>query len=913
MLWASGVFAVKGRLEMKNTFKKATSILLIFFIITSVFTPSVFAEETDDTYITDGNYQYSSNENFNKQLTDSFVFREDCFMRSSYLGCCHLAELSAQVAISSASWYGPNEDMYEVDASDLEHNAKNMLKEMGFENIMENAYCSTNPLTDSAACVVGMRTIKAFGKDYTLLAVIPRSAGYKQEWVGNFDVGTGDVHKGFKAARDEILRFTKNYIAENNITGDLKVWTCGHSRGAAVANMLGGFFAGAGDDYLGDDVSLKPEDVYCYTYATPRTIKDGASKEETFSVAGARGGVFEKDSPGAPWSYTKGGTVDIDAEEFGGVRNFPLPYDLITILPPPKWGFEYFGSVQNPEGCVKVDDMLNELKVISPYAHDKFLESGDHRNFECKTFDLASLSIVPDANGNIDSMETLINQRLAGLMAPAATNSEYVTGGYQETLMAVAGLYGMLLPSFNGGIDLDINEYIKPLLFSYLSYAKERLVAEGRASNDNEAIEAVMADLLEFATGESLDDTATVDEVLAVICKYIADHEGEAINETAISALAGVIPDGFKESLMNAFSIFYPNLDEDNPPTLEEVLRAYIKACAYGADPNSEAAEGGGYDNPANVRGPLYLLLMLAPYSGELPVEYADVIGTIGDGTGLAKDLIPPVMKLLMTERDDEGNVTEEYHYLDEAADAFTLKALDSLLLEALNNTRGIYGDAYYEDVRGHFDKAKANVRTLRQLITYGLFFTEGEPYNVESALRNGVTFIDHAGIVPLAHYNEAYIAWARAVKNADCGNCNHYIKHVEDKDPTCMQKGTKAHWMLHDVDGERYFLDRNLGEEISEADTEVDKIAHEPGAPVQENRVEPTATKDGYYDEVVYCKICGEELSRKRVIIPAKGETPPPDNEAALTGDPSSVAFWIFLLALSFMATVLVGRRRSR
>lgn len=48
--------------------------------------------------------------------------------------------------------------------------------------------------------------------------------------------------------------FVKNYISEKNIKGNLKIWTAGHSRGAATANMLGGFFAGAGDDYLGNGV-----------------------------------------------------------------------------------------------------------------------------------------------------------------------------------------------------------------------------------------------------------------------------------------------------------------------------------------------------------------------------------------------------------------------------------------------------------------------------------------------------------------------------------------------------------------------------------------------------------------------------------------------------------------------------------
>lgn len=45
----------------------------------------------------------------------------------------------------------------------------------------------------------------------------------------------------------------------------------------------------------------------------------------------------------------------------------------------------------------------------------------------------------------------------------------------------------------------------------------------------------------------------------------------------------------------------------------------------------------------------------------------------------------------------------------------------------------------------------------------------------------------------------------------------------------------------------------------------------HEEGEPIEENRVEPTCTKEGSYDEVVYClhhDICGKEFSRENKTI---------------------------------------------
>jgi hypothetical protein len=49
---------------------------------------------------------------------------------------------------------------------------------------------------------------------------------------------------------------------------------------------------------------------------------------------------------------------------------------------------------------------------------------------------------------------------------------------------------------------------------------------------------------------------------------------------------------------------------------------------------------------------------------------------------------------------------------------------------------------------------------------------------------------------------------------------------------------------------------------------------AHTSGTPVVENKIEATCTADGSYDEVVYCSVCGTELSRNKKTIPAKGHS---------------------------------------
>lgn len=53
-----------------------------------------------------------------------------------------------------------------------------------------------------------------------------------------------------------------------------------------------------------------------------------------------------------------------------------------------------------------------------------------------------------------------------------------------------------------------------------------------------------------------------------------------------------------------------------------------------------------------------------------------------------------------------------------------------------------------------------------------------------------------------------------------------------------------------------------------------VDPTGHTPGAAVKENENPATCTVAGGYDMVVYCSVCGEELSREHTAIPVLGHT---------------------------------------
>ncbi|MCD8117860.1 MAG: hypothetical protein LUE21_12295, partial [Oscillospiraceae bacterium] len=63
-------------------------------------------------------------------------------------------------------------------------------------------------------------------------------------------------------------------------------------------------------------------------------------------------------------------------------------------------------------------------------------------------------------------------------------------------------------------------------------------------------------------------------------------------------------------------------------------------------------------------------------------------------------------------------------------------------------------------------------------------------------------------------------------------------------------------------------------GEELSRDTVTVDATGHTAGEAVTENEVAATCTADGSYDTVVYCTVCDEELSRVTTTVDATGHS---------------------------------------
>jgi len=179
---------------------------------------------------------------------------------------------------------------------------------IGFKDFAQNEFWNEQPTRYSIGVVAANKKIidvRDNGKEYTLIALAVRGGGYASEWASNFNVGYTGTHDGFTKARDNTLEFLKKYIIDKSITGDIKLWVVGFSRGGATANMVGGAL---NFGYELPNVSLKHKDLFVYTFEAPR----GAQKA----------------------------SLDIpNYKDYTNIHNVVNINDIVPMVAPQQWGF----------------------------------------------------------------------------------------------------------------------------------------------------------------------------------------------------------------------------------------------------------------------------------------------------------------------------------------------------------------------------------------------------------------------------------------------------------------------------------------------------------------------------------------------------------------------------------------------
>lgn len=129
--------------------------------------------------------------------------------------------------------------------------------------------------THQTKCYIGVKDVTLANKKLQVIGVIIKGTnGTAAQWSSNFNIGTGlsnaidkhsdwtnlSNHKGFDIAANRVYKKVTAYVkAYRNKTMPLAYWVTGHSRGAAIANILSAKLVDANNK------------VFAYTFATPNT------------------------------------------------------------------------------------------------------------------------------------------------------------------------------------------------------------------------------------------------------------------------------------------------------------------------------------------------------------------------------------------------------------------------------------------------------------------------------------------------------------------------------------------------------------------------------------------------------------------------------------------------------------------
>lgn len=146
-----------------------------------------------------------------------------------------------------------------------------MLGQLGLEKVNSFWYASRYMEADTVACSFASKTILVDGEHCNLIVIVNRGSvgsffdnwswldfDWKNDWKSNLGGASS-----FRNAASKVHGYLQAYIENAQIDTNLrtKLFITGHSRGGAVANILG---------TLVDDIA-KQEDVYVYTFASPKT------------------------------------------------------------------------------------------------------------------------------------------------------------------------------------------------------------------------------------------------------------------------------------------------------------------------------------------------------------------------------------------------------------------------------------------------------------------------------------------------------------------------------------------------------------------------------------------------------------------------------------------------------------------
>ena len=576
---------------MGQQFKKITAILLCALMITGMLASTANAASINDG-VKKGEFIFAPHTYTDGDLTDIYYYTDEVFSGSALAYNEHLATMS--MILASASISSQEEDAgYEIKSRNLSY----LFREWGFTGFAVNDSYTEKPGEQTMGVGMAYKVIGEGENAYTLLAIVPRSAGYEKEWAGNFTVGTQGVHEGFATGRDIILEFAGKYVEEHgdDFVGDVKIWTVGYSRGAGVANLLAAYF----DDHC-DLVGngLKKENIFAYTFGTPSTVQY-ADEEEKAALE----------------------------SNYRNIHNGYSEYDIVTYAPFRNWNFTYYGTTRvfDVNNAEKKAEMLKFLEKTNPFIYEIYTAEGSSADpdrfaalmLQLDLTDGLGISLVPadPAYGIPANQKDFLDSRVTFLVNNLVYDREtYVEGGYQYALQRLTSLYFGLDAEQRALLLAGMSHDVKTLAAAYYGY----FVSDFYLNNaDNVTLTAhVLMDLLpwieEYIAEADFSNESEVPEWYAYASAFVQTEEYERLK-----AVLPLVASGAAATSEN-ISMIRETIKSFAVGMTAKVLGSGVSALTVDEAEKAELLETMTSDEVARPLTEFFVYLLLGSDDGEL-------------------------------------------------------------------------------------------------------------------------------------------------------------------------------------------------------------------------------------------------------------------------------------------------------
>ena len=471
MMGTLGIFSILGKCIFGSSGRQRCSFRPLIaaamscgMALTSFAVPAYASDAQELTF------RYVSTEQLfadGVEVEEKCYYTDDYFKDSSYKYNPGLATMSLALSMST---FGSAEG-YD-DYSKKAENAKQLMRDIGMDtdSICANEWFDVKPTRDSIGAIVGHKHIVDGEDEYTLIAIAMRGAGYESEWASNLTIGAEGQHKGFTEAKEDVWEFLGRYISEQDISGSVKMWVTGYSRGGAVANLIGGeiddlvtaadgrvdpvSFAGndvqltadgsdsplplAGNDVLrsGNGITFRKEDVFVYCFEPPagRLIADASADANVSADANASDDANTSADANASADVNTSADANASADiyyadgfedAYGNIFNIINPSDIVVHYGPAAYGFGRYGIdlCLPSKGLTEGFDAMEEriADIYNSIGSKEYIDS----DFHMKKLDV-SWRTVRKGKRILVTPRLVIND-MANQMSQEAFISDYMT------------------------------------------------------------------------------------------------------------------------------------------------------------------------------------------------------------------------------------------------------------------------------------------------------------------------------------------------------------------------------------------------------------------------------------------------------------------------------------------------------